>query len=145
MAFARFLIKCDANLPLLLLCLPQIVLNSMHKYQPRIHLIMRRDPNTANLPITDLDSENYRTFVFPETVFTAVTGRLSSFSAFQLVYSRWKAKLFLVKIQTHRPTNGTFLSSLFLPFSIPKPIGEYSFHCTTGADLFVVCVTNKAE
>lgn len=45
----------------------------MHKYQPRIHLIMRRDPNTANLPITDLDSENYRTFVFPETVFTAVT------------------------------------------------------------------------
>jgi len=50
-----------------------IVLNSMHKYQPRIHLIMRRDPNTANLPITDLESENYRTFVFPETVFTAVT------------------------------------------------------------------------
>lgn len=50
----------------------------MHKYQPRIHLIMRRDPNTANLPITDLESENYRTFVFPETVFTAVTGRLSS-------------------------------------------------------------------
>lgn len=45
----------------------------MHKYQPRIHLIMRRDPNTANLPITDLESESYRTFVFPETVFTAVT------------------------------------------------------------------------
>jgi hypothetical protein len=45
----------------------------MHKYQPRIHLIMRRDPSTANLPVTDLESENYRTFVFPETVFTAVT------------------------------------------------------------------------
>ncbi|CAG2111058.1 unnamed protein product, partial [Medioppia subpectinata] len=28
-----------------------IVLNSMHKYQPRVHLVMRRDPHTVNNPI----------------------------------------------------------------------------------------------
>ena len=76
MAIVRISMEFDANLPVFPVFHKQIVLNSMHKYQPRIHLIMRRDPNTANLPITDLDSENYRTFVFPETVFTAVTGRL---------------------------------------------------------------------
>ncbi|RWS17850.1 putative T-box protein H15-like protein [Dinothrombium tinctorium] len=50
-----------------------IVLNSMHRYQPRIHLVIRRDPSTANAPVTDLESERYRSFVFPETIFTAVT------------------------------------------------------------------------
>ncbi|XP_074595373.1 uncharacterized protein LOC141850610 isoform X1 [Brevipalpus obovatus] len=49
-----------------------IVLNSMHKYQPRIHLVLRRD-GTCDSPVTDLENERYRTFVFPETVFTAVT------------------------------------------------------------------------
>lgn len=49
----------------------QIVLNSMHRYQPRIHLVKWREHSSG--PITDLDQEQYRTFVFPETVFTAVT------------------------------------------------------------------------
>ncbi|XP_060517409.1 T-box transcription factor TBX20-like [Cylas formicarius] len=48
----------------------QIVLNSMHRYQPRIHIIKWRE-NSG--PVTDLEQEQYRTFVFPETVFTAVT------------------------------------------------------------------------
>ncbi|CAO2635730.1 T-box transcription factor TBX20 [Lemmus lemmus] len=38
-----------------------IILNSMHKYQPRVHIIK------------NLKSEEFRTFIFPETVFTAVT------------------------------------------------------------------------
>jgi T-box. len=42
----------------------------MHRYQPRIHLIKWRDQGT---PITDLELEQYRTYVFPESVFTAVT------------------------------------------------------------------------
>ncbi|KAF8786295.1 T-box transcription factor TBX20 like protein [Argiope bruennichi] len=50
-----------------------IVLNSMHKYQPRIHLVRRRNTHGSNSPITDLEAEEYRTYVFPETVFTAVT------------------------------------------------------------------------
>ncbi|XP_064466361.1 T-box transcription factor TBX20-like isoform X2 [Ornithodoros turicata] len=49
-----------------------IVLNSMHKYQPRIHLVKRRH-SAPNAPVTDLESEQFRTYVFPETVFTAVT------------------------------------------------------------------------
>ncbi|XP_049857135.1 T-box transcription factor TBX20-like isoform X2 [Schistocerca gregaria] len=48
----------------------QIVLNSMHRYQPRIHLVKWREHGG---PITDLESEQYRTYIFPESVFTAVT------------------------------------------------------------------------
>lgn len=49
----------------------QLVLNSMHKYQPRIHLVKR--PEGASGQIVDLENEEYKTFIFPETVFTAVT------------------------------------------------------------------------
>lgn len=48
----------------------QIILNSMHKYQPRVHIIKKKD-HTASL--LNLKSEEFRTFVFTETVFTAVT------------------------------------------------------------------------
>merc|ERR1719284_1235077 len=49
----------------------QIILNSMHKFQPRVYLVKRRDGESG--PITDIEKERYRTFVFPETQFTAVT------------------------------------------------------------------------
>lgn len=49
------------------------MLNSMHRYQPRIHLILRPDASSANAAVTDLESEKLRTFVFPESIFTAVT------------------------------------------------------------------------
>lgn len=48
----------------------QIILNSMHKYQPRVHIIKKKE-HTASL--LNLRSEEFRTFVFTETVFTAVT------------------------------------------------------------------------
>ncbi|KAI1309477.1 T-box transcription factor TBX20 [Halotydeus destructor] len=51
----------------------QMVLNSMHRYQPRVHLVLRSDPSTSNSPVTDLECERYKTFVFPECIFTAVT------------------------------------------------------------------------
>jgi T-box protein 20 len=42
----------------------------MHKYQPRIHVVKTRDGR----PIQSLgETDDYRTFVFPETVFIAVT------------------------------------------------------------------------
>ncbi|CAH2067038.1 unnamed protein product, partial [Iphiclides podalirius] len=50
----------------------QLVLNSMHKYQPRIHLVLRRE-GAINAPIVDLEQEEFKTFIFPECVFTAVT------------------------------------------------------------------------
>uniref|UniRef100_A0A336MMS8 CSON002431 protein n=1 Tax=Culicoides sonorensis TaxID=179676 RepID=A0A336MMS8_CULSO len=51
----------------------QIVLNSMHRYQPRIHLV-RLGPG-QNIPTTpkELAEVDHKTYVFPETVFTAVT------------------------------------------------------------------------
>lgn len=51
----------------------QIILNSMHKYQPRIHIVKKRDNINEATSITNLDAEEFRTFVFPETVFIAVT------------------------------------------------------------------------
>ncbi|KAI9564953.1 hypothetical protein GHT06_008694 [Daphnia sinensis] len=50
----------------------QIVLNSMHRYQPRVHIVRRMEGDTTR-PIVDLEREQFRTYVFPETVFTAVT------------------------------------------------------------------------
>ncbi|XP_022666180.1 T-box transcription factor TBX2-like isoform X2 [Varroa destructor] len=44
----------------------QTILNSMHKYQPRFHLVKTCD--LAKLPYS-----TFRTFVFPETQFIAVT------------------------------------------------------------------------
>jgi len=71
----------------------QIVLNSMHKYQPRIHLARLKpsqhrsdDDDDAHLqspqPMTssadtlsdlEMTYDSVVTFVFPETMFTAVT------------------------------------------------------------------------
>ncbi|KFM74503.1 T-box transcription factor TBX20, partial [Stegodyphus mimosarum] len=50
-----------------------IVLNSMHKYQPRIHLVRLRQDSHNSPIISDLEQERFRTYIFPETVFTAVT------------------------------------------------------------------------
>lgn len=44
----------------------QIILNSMHKYQPRFHIVRAND-------ILKLPYSTFRTYVFPETDFIAVT------------------------------------------------------------------------
>ena len=49
----------------------QIILNSMHKFQPRVHLVMIQ--GSGHSKIRDLSKEIHKTFIFPETVFTAVT------------------------------------------------------------------------
>ena len=49
----------------------QVILNSMHKFQPRVYLVKRREGDTG--PVHDIEKEKYRTFVFPESQFTAVT------------------------------------------------------------------------
>lgn len=47
----------------------QIILNSMHRYQPRLHVCYF----TRNGIKDERDMLTHRTFVFPETSFTAVT------------------------------------------------------------------------
>lgn len=49
----------------LCLCV-QTILNSMHKYQPRFHIVRAND-------ILKLPYSTFRTYVFPETDFIAVT------------------------------------------------------------------------
>ena len=55
-------------------CWLQIILNSMHKYQPRVHVIRcgRSDVTVRRLDDV-VDRTQLRTFVFAETAFTAVT------------------------------------------------------------------------
>lgn len=47
-----------------------IILNSMHRYQPRCHVVVAPSP-PGSAP--DPHTENFKTFFFPETRFTAVT------------------------------------------------------------------------
>lgn len=46
----------------------QVILNSMHKYRPRIHVIPAKDYNMFSMK-----KGSFYTFVFPETEFMAVT------------------------------------------------------------------------
>ncbi|XP_065316640.1 uncharacterized protein LOC135925309 isoform X2 [Gordionus sp. m RMFG-2023] len=51
-----------------------IILNSMHKYQPRLHLILCNNNNYTFDPLkTPLKDRVRKTFIFKETIFTAVT------------------------------------------------------------------------
>ncbi|CAG9861755.1 unnamed protein product [Phyllotreta striolata] len=47
-----------------------IILNSMHRYQPRFHVVYLPPKSVSN---QENCSENFKTFVFSETSFTAVT------------------------------------------------------------------------
>ncbi|VDN96331.1 unnamed protein product [Rodentolepis nana] len=50
-----------------------IILNSMHKYQPRIHLVRRPRCGFSLDALHALPPDEIKTFEFPETVFIAVT------------------------------------------------------------------------
>lgn len=49
----------------------QVILNSMHKYQPRVHIVKASDEKAISLQPADRDS--FTTHIFPETQFMAVT------------------------------------------------------------------------
>lgn len=83
----------------------QLVLNSMHKYQPRIHLVKRPDSSTAK-PIVDLEKEPHKTFIFPEAIFTAVTAYQNQLVSFTLFLATVTLASFL------------FALSLILHFSL---------------------------
>lgn len=76
------------------LCTLQTILNSMHKYQPRFHLVRTRDV------IKMASSGALRTFTFPETQFVAVTAyqndkvrlRLHTYSLCCRYAKQWRFK-----------------------------------------------------
>lgn len=45
----------------------------MHRYQPRIHLVRLSPSRTIPTTPKELQELDHKTFIFPETVFTAVT------------------------------------------------------------------------
>ena len=55
----------------------------MHKYQPRVHIVKKRECVSAaaaaaaafntEYELRSLDAKQFRTFIFPETVFIGVT------------------------------------------------------------------------
>lgn len=73
----------------------QIILNSMHKYQPRLHIVKREPDDKSS--VNDLENEEYRTFVFPETVFIGVTAYQN-----QLVSRKYFSIIFHMQIVTIR-------------------------------------------
>ncbi|CAI2347292.1 unnamed protein product [Caenorhabditis sp. 36 PRJEB53466] len=50
-----------------------LILNSMHKYQPRIHIVQRTKQNQLDPSKMNMSEEQHCTFTFPETQFMAVT------------------------------------------------------------------------
>lgn len=50
----------------------QIILQSMHKYKPRVHVVVH-EPSLDVSQIVALPIEGVCTFSFPETQFTTVT------------------------------------------------------------------------
>ncbi|KAK9721314.1 T-box [Popillia japonica] len=50
-----------------------IILNSMHRYQPRFHIVYLPSKTIPNISDDVSSQNNFKTFVFPETAFTAVT------------------------------------------------------------------------
>jgi hypothetical protein len=66
----------------------------MHKYQPRIHLVRKRDEVNT---VSSLETEEYRTFIFPETVFIGVTAYQNQLVTFSIVMTGGRClKLILV-------------------------------------------------
>ena len=66
----------------------------MHKYQPRIHVVCQDNEVTD---LTSLKVDQYKTFVFPETRFTAVTAYQNQLVIFFFlsIYSKKFSSTFL--------------------------------------------------
>lgn len=61
----------------------------MHKYQPRVHVVKRKD----NAAIHTLEGQDYRTFLFPETVFIGVTAYQNQLVSVRVLCDYWHQSL----------------------------------------------------
>lgn len=58
----------------------------MHKYQPRLHIVRRKEGSASPPNIENLEAEEFRTFVFPETSFIAVTAYQNQLVSSHFIY-----------------------------------------------------------
>lgn len=100
----------------------QLVLNSMHKYQPRIHLVKRPDSGAKD-PIEDLDREPHKTFVFPEAIFTAVTAYQNQLVSFIYTPTFNSPSFSLLSLSL-----STYISATVVPRSFHFVLFLFSFH-----------------
>ncbi|XP_001629268.3 T-box transcription factor TBX20 [Nematostella vectensis] len=103
-----------------------LILHSMHKYKPRVHLMRKRD-HTAS--IVNLNSEEVKTFTFPETSFIAVTAYQNQLITRLKIDSNPFAKGFrdtmrIIPVQRECSSHSTGFSSTVIhssPVYIPVP------------------------
>jgi len=74
----------------------------MHKYQPRVRLVLKRDSKTF---ITDVE-QHHKTFVFPETVFIGVTAYQNqlvrmSYTCSVCLYTQAKYNVYMYQIKSY--------------------------------------------
>ncbi|KAL9972580.1 hypothetical protein ACROYT_G018912 [Oculina patagonica] len=98
-----------------------IVLNSMHKYQPRVHVVRKRD-HTAS--VIDLHSKEAKTFEFPETSFIAVTAYQNQLITRLKIDSNPFAKGFrdsirILPVQRECPHRAAYRQGHINPISVP--------------------------
>ncbi len=72
---------------------PQVILNSMHRYQPRLHVCYQpRQPQQRPPPPPQQQqqetTQDFKTFIFPETQFTAVTAYQNHRVSAILIYAK---------------------------------------------------------
>lgn len=75
------------------------MLNSMHKYQPRIHLVRRKEGETK--AIKNLEGEEYRTFIFQETEFIAVTAYQNQLVRISIAFLLFFSFMYLTFVLTN--------------------------------------------
>ncbi|XP_065059022.1 T-box protein 12-like [Rhopilema esculentum] len=98
-----------------------IILNSMHKYQPRVLIIRKPEDWDGTCDKLTLSPKYKRTFSFPETVFIAVTAYQN-----QLITK--------LKINSNPFAKGFRDSSRFVSVERPQKISSYmSCRCSSGS------------
>ncbi|GLV37788.1 midline [Carabus blaptoides fortunei] len=133
----------------------QIVLNSMHRYQPRIHLVKWREHSSSG-PIHDLEQEEYRTYIFPETVFTAVTAYQNQLITKLKIDSNPFAKGFRDSSRLtdfdRDPMDSLFMEQHFLrsqlrlyPGAGPDPMDQENNNAAAAGSLFSAAMMEKAR
>ena len=89
----------------------QVILNSMHKYQPRIHIVKcnKDQPYSATLQHFEKKNDSFSTHIFDETQFMGVTAYQNQQVIYlhHLIIATW---LFSVYIATYYVTNESFYS-----------------------------------
>ena len=86
----------------------QVILNSMHKYQPRIHIVKYHIDQPAALQHFEKKNDNFSTHIFDETQFISVTAYQNQ----QVHWLIWHANLYTYTFSETKQTVATLKASI---------------------------------